>query len=91
MANANRLIGGFSTAVYRFVGGMCHLVAFTPINPAADEVLKAGSRARLPGCAIFALAQAGETVEIADTETEPDLPLTEIARARGFRSRCIRP
>ena len=40
VANANRLIGGFSTAVYRFVDGMCHLAAFTPINPAADEMLK---------------------------------------------------
>ena len=34
----------------------------------------------------FALAQAGEIVEIADTETQPDEPLRDIARARGFRS-----
>src|SRR5262249_47409098 len=27
VANANRLIGGFSTGVYRFVGGICHLEA----------------------------------------------------------------
>ena len=35
--SANRLIGGFSTAVYRFVDGIVHLAAFTPVNPAADE------------------------------------------------------
>src|SRR6476659_844470 len=36
VANADRLIGGFSTAVYRFVGSMAHLAAFTPIDPASD-------------------------------------------------------
>ncbi len=39
--SANRLIGGFSTAVFRFVDGVSHLAAFTPTNPAADEILKA--------------------------------------------------
>src|SRR3981189_815530 len=40
VANADRMIGGFSTAVYRFVGCMVHLAAFTPIDPASDEILK---------------------------------------------------
>ena len=77
VANADRLIGGFSTAVYRFVGGMCHLAAFTPINPAADEMSEKPVPA--PDCRhdYFALAQAGETVEIPDTEIQPDVPLTE--------------
>ena len=39
--SANRLIGGFSVAVYRFVDGI-HLVAFTSINPRSDEALKGG-------------------------------------------------
>src|SRR3954452_16847448 len=38
--SAKRLIGGFSTAVYRFVGSMVHLAAFTRINPASDEMFK---------------------------------------------------
>src|ERR1700716_4148908 len=38
--SANRLLGGFSTAVFRFVDDVAHLAAFTPTNPAADEVLK---------------------------------------------------
>src|SRR4051812_40275013 len=39
-ASANRLVGGFSTAVFRFVDETAHLAAFTPTNPAADAVLK---------------------------------------------------
>ena len=34
-AASNRLIGGFSTAVFRFVDDTVHLVAFTPTNPEA--------------------------------------------------------
>ena len=40
-ASANRLLGGFSTTVIRFVGDALHLVAFTPTNAAADEALQA--------------------------------------------------
>ena len=32
-ASANRLLGGFSAGVFRFVDGMAHLAAFTPTNP----------------------------------------------------------
>src|SRR5207244_161278 len=39
--SANRLIGGHSTAVLRFVDGVSHLAAFTPTYPAADEALEA--------------------------------------------------
>src|SRR3979490_2109871 len=38
--SANRLLGGFSTAVLRFADDIAHLAAFTPTNPAADEVLR---------------------------------------------------
>jgi GAF domain-containing protein len=34
-ASANRLIGGFSTAVHRVIDDIVHLVAFTPTNPEA--------------------------------------------------------
>ena len=37
--SANRLIGGFSIAVFRFVDREYHLAAFTPTNPAADKGL----------------------------------------------------
>ena len=92
VANADRLIGGFSTAVYRFVGGICHLAAFTPVNPAADEMLRARFPRPIAGMWHFERAHAGEIVEFADTETEAaDLPLREIARARGFRSVLYSP
>jgi transcriptional regulator with GAF, ATPase, and Fis domain len=87
VANADRLIGGFSTGVYRFVGGICHLEAFTPVNPAADEMMRARFPSPIAGMRHFERAHAGEIVEFADTETEAAaLPLREIARARGFRS-----
>ena len=73
VANADRLIGGFLTAVYRFVGGMCHLAAFTPVNPAADEILKSRFPRPIAGIWHFERAQAGETVEIPDTEIQPRL------------------
>src|SRR5712672_751994 len=91
VANADRLIGGFSTGVYRFVDGICHLEAFTPVNPAADEMLKNRFPRPVAGITHFELAHAGETVEIPDTETDADLPLREIARARGFRSVLYSP
>ena len=34
--SANRLLGGFSTAVFRFANETVYLAAFTPVNPAAD-------------------------------------------------------
>jgi GAF domain-containing protein len=83
--SANRLLGGFSTAVFRFVDGVSHLAAFTPTTPAADEILKASFPRRVE------LAQAGETVQITDTETVTDGPIREIARARGFRSMLLAP
>ena len=39
----------------------------------------------------FALAQAGETVEVPDTEIQPDMTLKEIARVRGIRSLLYSP
>src|SRR5258705_6375500 len=92
VANADRLIGGYSTGVYRFIGGICHLEAFTPVNPAADEMLKNRFPRPIAGIRHFELAHAGETVEITDTEIDAaDLPLREIARARGFRSVLYSP
>src|SRR4051794_16713200 len=40
-ASANRLLGGFSTTVTRYVGEAVHLAAFTSTDKAGDEALKA--------------------------------------------------
>ena len=38
--SANRLIGGFSTAVFRYGDGKIHLAAFTPTDAEGDAVLQ---------------------------------------------------
>jgi two-component system NtrC family sensor kinase len=89
--NSKQLIGGFSTAVFRFVEGMAHLAAYTPISPAADEVLKASFPRPVADLPLFDLAKLGEVVQEADTETNPDAGLKDLARARGFRSTLLSP
>jgi hypothetical protein len=88
---ANRLIGGFSTTVFRFVDGVSHLAAFTLTTPAADEILKTSFPRPVAGYQAFELAQTGETVQITDTETLTDAQVRDIARARGFRSVLLSP
>ncbi len=89
--SANRLIGGFSTAVFRFVEGIAHLAAFTPTTPAADEVLQAGFPSPLSRFEPFKLAQGGQPVQIPDIEALPGSQIKQIAQARGFRSMLLSP
>jgi len=88
--SANRLIGGFSTAVFRFVDGMTHLAAFTRTHPSADEVLKASFPRRLADFPPFEWVREGEAAQIADAETLPD-DVRDVARARGYRSVLFSP
>jgi GAF domain-containing protein len=84
--SAKWIIGGFSTSVFRFVDGVAHLAAYTPTNPAADQILKGTFPRPVAEFHPFALAQAGELVQVTDTEAHPDARMKEVARARGFRS-----
>ena len=89
-ANANRLVGGFSTAVHRIIDDVVHLMAFTPINPEADEAFKAQyprHRSKVPA---VALVQNGETAQYPDSETANE-HTRNLARARGWRSSTITP
>src|SRR5229473_3023983 len=90
--SANRLIGGHSTAVLRFIGDALHLAAFTPTNAAADEALKATFPRPIAEFPPFLLVRDGETVQFADTESE-DVPGVnrELARLRGYRSMLFTP
>src|ERR1700733_468706 len=91
-ASSNRLIGGFSTAVLRFVGDELHLAAFTPVNPKADEVLKATFPRPLSDFPLFMLVRDGETQQFADTESQDVSPvLSQLARLRGYRSMLFTP
>ena len=90
--SANRLLGGFSTAVLRFVGDAIHLAAFTPTNPMADEVLRTSFPRPLAEFPPFLLVRDGETIQFADTEADHVPALNrELARLRGYRSMLIAP
>ncbi|MCP4615094.1 MAG: GAF domain-containing protein [Bradyrhizobium sp.] len=89
-SNANRLVGGFSTAVHRVTDDIDHLVAFTPTNPESDEILKAAfprPRSEVPA---IALVTNGETAQVADCETA-DERIRKLGRARGWRSVTYTP
>lgn len=88
--SANRLIGGFSTAVYRVIDDVVHLVAFTPTDPEADDALKTIfplHRSQVPS---LTMVQNGQTAQIADAE-KADTQSRRIAHARGWRSVTFTP
>ncbi|UWU69759.1 GAF domain-containing protein [Bradyrhizobium sp. NC92] len=90
--SANRLIGGFSTAVFRYIDGMQHLEAFTPTNPVADEALRASFPRHLTtSAAPFELLRDGKPMQIVDTESSPNILARDLARLRGFRSMLFTP
>ncbi|MBR0817066.1 GAF domain-containing protein [Bradyrhizobium liaoningense] len=88
-ANANRLIGGFSTAVLRYVDGAAHLAAFTPGDPAGDRVLQASFPVPFAQFPPYQLVAKGAAAQLPDTELEP--AARDIARSRGFRSMLFTP
>ncbi|MBR0928096.1 GAF domain-containing protein [Bradyrhizobium diazoefficiens] len=88
-ANANRLIGGFSTAVLRYVDGAAHLAAFTPTDPAGDRVLQASFPVPFARFPPYQLVAKGTAAQLPDTELEP--AARDIARARGYRSMLFAP
>jgi two-component system, NtrC family, sensor kinase len=88
-ASANRLIGGFSTAVLRYVNGAAHLAAFTPIDPAGDRVLQAAFPIPFAQFPPYQLVANGRAAQLPDTELEP--AARDIARARGYRSMLFAP
>src|SRR4051812_39881337 len=91
-ASANRLIGGFSTAVLLFIADRLDLAGFTPTNGAAGHALKASFPRPLAELPPFMLVRDGKTVEFTDTESAdvPDLN-RELARLRGYRSMLFTP
>ena len=91
--SANRLLGGFSTrSVPLHRRHVCTWRRSRRPTPEADEVLKhRPSRARSTISRHSADdAGHGEIVQIPDTE-DADMPIRNIARARGFRSMLFVP
>jgi GAF domain-containing protein len=90
-ASSNRLLGGRTTTVFRFIEDTVHLVGFTRTNPAADAVLHSHFPAPTAGFEQFTLAKKGTPTQVFDTEESSDQRLKEIARARGYRSQLYVP
>ncbi len=88
--SSNRLLGGFSCTVVRFIDGMAHLKAFTPTTPEADKVLQSGFPQAVSGFAPFQNAHAREVTQVPDTEALVGRILN-VSRARGFRSMLFAP
>ncbi|WP_442895641.1 GAF domain-containing protein [Bradyrhizobium sp. AZCC 1719] len=87
--SANRLIGGFSAAVFRYIDHKIHLAAFTPTDPAGDAVLQSSFPVPLEEFPPHRLTCDGAPAELPDTDLEP--AARDIARARGYRSMLFAP
>ena len=92
-ASSKRLIGGFSTTVFRIIDEALHLVAFTPTNDAADDSLRATFPRAIADFPPLAMIQHGAFAQIGDTESDLDVPavLSELARLRGYRAMLFTP
>ena len=88
VAAAKRLLRGHSATVFRFVGDMVELAAFTPMDPVSDAAFRAPfpiPRASIAPRIERALRHGGVT-ETSDVETEWDGVARDNARVRGFRA-----
>src|SRR5262245_53948495 len=82
----NRLVGGFTTVVWRILEDVAHLAAYTHADPLADAALKAAAfRRPLSSWQIGATIRRGQVFSVEDTERDVR-SLRDLARVRGFRS-----
>ena len=91
---SNKLIGGHSTTVHRFINDFVELVAFTPVNPEADALLTSAFPRPLSALSQFEIVRNhGQHLQTFDTEAPEirDTLLGKLGRARGFRSRLLTP
>ncbi len=90
---SNKLVGGYSTGVVRFIDDTLELAAFTPVNREADAALRASFPRPRSEYPIYELVRGGEVIEISDSESElgARARMTEFGRLRGFRSLLLVP
>jgi two-component system NtrC family sensor kinase len=88
--SANRLIGGFTTAVHPVTDNMVHLAAATHTDPESDAAFKAAFPMPRSEAPAVALIEHGETAQIADAEMA-DPQTRRLGRARGWRSVTFTP
>src|SRR5215471_3077419 len=89
VTSAVRLLGGFSSAVFRLIDNEVSLVAYTSTGSAGDATIRRffpRPLANSPGHA--RVVRDGAPYVVRDIETAQDMPddQHELARARGFRS-----
>jgi GAF domain-containing protein/DNA-binding response OmpR family regulator len=92
-ASSKRLLGGYSTTVFRLIDGVLHLVAYTATNPQADATLAGMFPRPLAEFPPFAMVSDGRMARIDDTESAADVPqmLRDLARQRGYRAMLFTP
>ena len=88
---SNELMHGHSTTVFRLVGNMIELAAFTPVSETADAVLRAAFPRPRSTFSGLDLAFRGEEQETIDAASDASETSRDIARARGFRGRLVVP
>jgi two-component system NtrC family sensor kinase len=91
---SKRLVGGHSTAVYRFIENTIYLAAFTRVSPEADDVLQRTFPRPLADYPFIDLIRGGDVTQIPDTESYAgamSADVQKVAHARGFRSALLTP
>ncbi len=91
--SANRLVNGFSAAVFRIDGRLVHLAAHTSTSSSGDESLRTMFPRALDDTFPFTVLSIGQVSLTADVETDPNIneDVRQLARARGWRSRVMVP
>ncbi len=67
--SANRLLGGFSTAVFRIFGDVVSLAAFTPVDPDGRQSPRGVLPSPAPRISRVRAIRGGEFAQIPDTES----------------------
>jgi two-component system NtrC family sensor kinase len=89
---SNQLVGGHSTAVFRFNGDVVELAAATRLSEEADAWLRAAFPRPVSTMPGFEWIARGEIARTVDTEADGEPEISKaMARARGFRSRLMIP
>ncbi len=94
ITSASRLAGGCSVNLSRVVGDELHLVAYTSVDPAKDEILRNAFPVHLSEVRPIAEAvRRRSPFVVSDHETEPlgSAKSRDVMRARGFRSTLYVP
>jgi signal transduction histidine kinase/DNA-binding response OmpR family regulator len=91
---ALRVCGGFLSAVYRLDGDQIHLVAHRNLSPhGIEEFLRAFPVPVTADSALPRVIMRGETINVADAQTDPTLPARaqRAAQVAGYRGLLLVP